>query len=110
MKTYPEVAIGDVTANIGRGRQRTRGREGKCLFEEVGVSARVPFLVKVIHESLIEAEQAGPVIDEWHGRNVVRDNIVGDRRVVDHDRIDVVVCGVGGIVHGISDVRDAACC
>ena len=105
--TYPKVAIGDIAANVRRSRQRTLGREGERLIVEIGVSASVPFLVKVIHECLVEAEQTRPVVDEWHGRDVVRNDIVRDGRVVDHDRVNVVVRGIGCIVHSIGNVRDA---
>ena len=106
-KAYPERAISHIISDVGGSGQGSLWWESERLLVEVGVSARLPFLMKVVHESLVEAEQTRPVIDERHRGNVVCDNVVRNGWVVDHDRIEVVVGSVRGVMHRIGNVGDA---
>lgn len=105
-RAYPEIAVSHVASHVWRSGERSLRRESERFLVKFGVSARFPLLVEVLHECFVKAEQARPVIDKWHGGNVVRDDVVRNRRVIDHNRIDVVVGSVGGIVHGIGNVGD----
>jgi hypothetical protein len=55
-RAYPKRAVGPVASDIRRARENALRREGERLLVKVGVSARLPFLVKVVHECGIEAK------------------------------------------------------
>jgi len=87
----PQIAAVSGKVHVRRRGERTSRRVGECRLVEVGVPTALPTSMKVFRESLVEVEEAGPLVDERHCWDVVLDNVICRAGIVEQNRIDVVV-------------------